>query len=225
MRIDKKVRLQILLQNTFFVILFIAAMGLLIFLSTKYSWQKDFTSSKRNSISQAGVDILDKLKGPVSITAFATPLDPRLGDIRKIIRDFIAPYQRKKSDLTIEFIDPTEQPKAAEANNIQLNGELVVKFGARSEHLTEFTEQAFVNLLMRLARAGERNIMFLEGHRERRLDGPANQDLGEFGKQLSNKGFKSSPLNLAIAQEIPARNSSKHKSFSINTAQNRFVKR
>ena len=34
--------------------------------------------------------------------------------------------------------------------------------------------------------------------------GVANHDLGEFGKQLGARGFKTNALNLAIAQEVPA---------------------
>ena len=36
------------------------------------------------------------------------------------------------------------------------------------------------------------------------MSGGANHDLGEFGKQLAAKGFKTNSLNLAIAQEVPA---------------------
>lgn len=204
MRIDKKVRLQLLIQNAFFVILFIAAMILLAVLAKQYNWQKDLTSAKRNSVSQASIDILNQLKGPVTITAYATPYDPQAGDIRKMIGDFMLPYQRKKSDLTLEFIDPTEQPKAAEADNVRMNGEMVVRYNGRNEHLTEITEQAFVNLLTRLARGSTRQIMSLEGHGERRIDGSSNLDISEFNRQLSNRGFKTAPLNLAIAQDIPS---------------------
>ncbi|MEK7771454.1 MAG: DUF4350 domain-containing protein, partial [Pseudomonadota bacterium] len=44
----------------------------------------------------------------------------------------------------------------------------------------------------------------LSGHGERRLDGSANYDLGEFGRQLRANGFNSQPLNLAIEQDVPA---------------------
>ncbi len=60
---------------------------------------------------------------------------------------------------------------------------------------------------MRLARADKRLIMALSGHGERKLDGMANYDLGEFGKQLDANGFGSQALNLAIAQNIPTNTS------------------
>jgi ABC-type uncharacterized transport system involved in gliding motility auxiliary subunit len=80
---------------------------------------------------------------------------------------------------------------------------LVVEYNGRSEHLTALTEQELTNLLLRLARSAERQVLYLDGHGERKLDGRANHDLGEFGSQLASKGFKVAPLNLALAQDIP----------------------
>ena len=60
------------------------------------------------------------------------------------------------------------------------------------------------NLLQRLARSQERIIAYLDGHGEPKLDGRANFDLGEFGRQLSTKGFHVQPVNLAVAQDMPA---------------------
>jgi ABC-type uncharacterized transport system involved in gliding motility auxiliary subunit len=47
-------------------------------------------------------------------------------------------------------------------------------------------------------------VLWLEGHGERKLDGIANHDLGEFGRQLQQKGVKVGSVNLALAQEVPA---------------------
>ena len=47
-------------------------------------------------------------------------------------------------------------------------------------------------------------LVLLDGHGERRINGIANHDLGEFGKQLNAKGFKTNSINLAMAPEVPA---------------------
>jgi ABC-type uncharacterized transport system involved in gliding motility auxiliary subunit len=144
--------------------------------------------------------VLTKLTGPIKVTVFAT----RQPEVRKPVQEFFASYQRVKPDLTVTLVDPREEPKLAQAAGIRADGESVIEYNQKSEHLTEYNEQSLVNLLMRLARAGERLAMALEGHGERRLTGVANHDLGEFGKQLSARGFKTNALNLAIAQEVPA---------------------
>ncbi|TCV84727.1 ABC-type uncharacterized transport system involved in gliding motility auxiliary subunit [Sulfurirhabdus autotrophica] len=203
MRLNKKMRLSLFLQNAAFVLLFLTLAGLLIYLSRDYQQQWDITQNSHNSLSSSSQTLLKQITGPVTITAYATEKDPQLGDIRKIIREFIAPYQRTKPDLTLNFIDPAEQPQVTRNAGVQANGELVVEYKQRSEHLTNLNEQALTNLLVRLARRKDRVVTFLEGHGERKLDGIANHDLGNFGNQLKTKGFKITSLNLAIAQDVP----------------------
>ena len=204
MHIDRRMRRRMWVQNGLFVVLFLAAVGLLAYLSHSYQRQWDVTQNTRNSLSEATLNTLRQMPGALAITAYATAQDPRLGDVRKLIRDFLAPYQRAKSDLALKFVDPSEQPQAARAAGVEINGEMVVEYGGRSEHLTALNEESVANLLMRLARGGERLIMYLDGHGERKLDGGANHDLGDFGRQLQLKGFKTLSLNLALAQDVPA---------------------
>ena len=203
MQVTSKLRSQLLVQNGVFVVLLIALVALLAFLAQEYRAEHDLTQNARNTLSQPAREVLAKLTGPIKVTVFATRQDVR-GDARKLIRDFLAPYQRLKPDLSVTFVDPREEPKLAQAAGVRVNGESVLEYNQRSEHLTDYNEQAFINALVRLARSSERLVMALEGHGERRLNGGANHDLGEFGKQLAAKGFKTTSVNLAAAQEVPA---------------------
>jgi ABC-type uncharacterized transport system involved in gliding motility auxiliary subunit len=202
-RTGRKVQLQLLAQNTVFAVLLIAAAVLAVWLLRDNKVQWDITLNKRTSLSQATRDVLGRMQGPLTITAYATTQDAMAGDVRATIREFIAPYQLAKKDLQLNFIDPREQPKETQAAGVRANGEMVVEYGKRSEHLTTLTEQAMANLLMRLARSQERLVMYVDGHGEPKLDGNANFDLGEFGRQLGNKGFKVQGLNLAVAPQVP----------------------
>ncbi len=201
--LNKKLRWHYLIQNGVFVILLLLLVMLLGYLATQTRLQWDVSQNGRNSLSEASVEILQKLQGPVQVTAYATEQHAQLGDIRKIIADFMALYQRVKPDLSLTFIDPVAQPILTQEADVQVNGEMVIKFNQRVEHLTAINEQAFSNALMRLARAEDKLIVALSGHGERRLDGNANYDLGEFGRHLRTNGFNSQPLNLAIEQDIP----------------------
>ncbi len=82
----------------------------------------------------------------------------------------------------------------------------MLEYHSRVEHLplADLNEQNFANLLMRLMRGANSLVLWLEGHGERRLDGIANHDLGEFGRQLQQRGLKLNSVNLALAQEVPA---------------------
>ena len=200
---SSKLRLQLLVQNGVFVVLLLAMAALLAYFAQQYRVERDITQNARNTVSQQAREVLGKLTGPVKVTTYAMRQEVR-GDIRKQIQTFLARYQQIKPDITLSFVDPREEPKLAQAAGIRLSGESVVEYNGKNEHLTDYNEQTFINALMRLMRSTERLVMALDGHGERRLNGIANHDLGEFGKQLGAKGFKTTSLNLGIAQEVPA---------------------
>jgi len=202
--VDKKLRMHWRVQNGVFVILLILFVALLGYVTWKTRIQWDVSQNGRHSLSHASAELLKKMNGPVSITVYATAQDAELGDIRKIIDEFLSRYQRAKPDFTVTFVDPAEQPKLAQDAGIQVNGEMVVAFKGRREHLTTFNEQALGTVLMRLARSSERLIVTLTGHGERKLDGAASHDMGEFGRQLATRGFRIETLNLSIDHDVPA---------------------
>lgn len=126
----------------------------------RYQW--DVSQNNRNSLSQASLDVINKMSGPIGVTVYATPQDVQLGDIRKIISNFLMIYQRVKPDLVFEFIDPIEQPDLAQEAGIRMNGEIIITFDHRSEHLTAINEQAFTNALMRLVRSEKSGLWFYQ---------------------------------------------------------------
>ena len=203
MKASARLQTQLFIQNGIFALLLIAAALLIIWLLRDNRMQWDLTQNQRNTLSKATLDVLKKMDGPINVTAYATLQDPQLGDIRRVIHDFVEPYQRTKRDFTLSFVDPREHPKETQTANVRSNGELIIQYGKRSEHLTNLNEQNMTNLLQRLARSQERVIVYLDGHGEPRLDGRTNFDLGDFGRQLGNKGFRIQPLNLAVAQDVP----------------------
>jgi hypothetical protein len=196
-------RLQDLAHHGLFVVLLVAASTLAAYLAREYRVEHDLTSSHRNTLAAATLDVLKQMDGPVTVTAYAMARDARGDQAHRRIEEFIQPYQRAKSDLTLTLVDPREQPKAAAQAGVRAPIELVVEYKRRTMHLTEFTEQAFTNVLTRLARGTERLVLWLDGHGERKLNGTANHDLGEFGRLLEAKGFRLSGLNLAVAQDVP----------------------
>ena len=191
------------LRNLLFVLLVLSGAGGLGYFANQHPLQRDITHNASNSLEPASVEVLNQLAGPISVTVYATEQDARLGDIRKIIRNFISLYQRYKPDINLTFIDPEKEPEKTRAANIRLNGEMVLEYAGRSEHLTHINEPILTATLLRLAHTRDQTVMYLDGHGERKLDGIANHDLGTFGAKLKQNGFRINSLNLAVAQEVP----------------------
>ena len=196
---------KLLFKNVAYAVLLLAAMSALYQLAARYQLQWDFTQSASNSLDTASVEVLKQLPGAINLTVYATGQDARLGDMQALIRDFISLYQRYKPDITLTFVDPVKNPEEARKINIQGNGEMVVEYGGRREHLvmSNLNEQSLTSLLLRLAHTKNQLLMYLDGHGERKLEGIGNHDLGEFGKKLQQNGFRLAPLNLTIAQDVP----------------------
>jgi ABC-type uncharacterized transport system involved in gliding motility auxiliary subunit len=206
MKTNRSLRLQMLLQNWLFVLIFLVLIVMLGYLASQYRAAKDITQANRNLLTQGSVNILNQMKGPVNVTVYATNDDANNGDtFRKGVVDFVARYQRAKKDIKLTFINPSEEPKLAQEAGVRVDGEIVVEFNKRTEHINPpVAEQEMTNLLVRLSRTNSQPVMYLDGHGERNLQGTKNHDLGEFGKQLESKGFKFANPDLTIAQGVPS---------------------
>lgn len=199
MRVTRKSRLQIRLQNVIFYILFLAFIGVAAWLSTQYVYKADWTYGHRNSLSTASVRLLKTLDKPLHFTAYvrATP------NLRQGLTRFVNKYQAVKPDTTLSFVNPETDPQAARHQGITANGELLIEYDGRSTKLTQISEADVSNAIERLARATTRYVVFLQGDGERNPRGQHNFDLGDFGSQLTQKGFRIENLNLAENPTIP----------------------
>ena len=199
MLISKKSRQQLRIANASFVLLFLAAVGLLQWLSLDYHLEFDWTQNNRHSLSPASLATLETLDKPLAISAYASV---RQGQ-RKVITDLVDRYRRHKSDIELEFIDPDKEPERVRKDNVQFDGEILLRYGDAKETLTGLTEESFTNALTRLGHRGERWLVFLAGHGERSPDSQRNFDLSTWANQLRKRGFKTKSLQLAENPQIP----------------------
>ena len=206
MKINHKLRFQMLAQSWLFIILFLALIFILGYLANQYHVAKDITQANRNILTTGSINVLKQMKGPVNITVFASNDEASSGEtFRKIMTGFISRYQREKKDIYLKFVNQAAEPKQTKEANIKEDGETVVEYNKRSEHITPpIAEQEMTNLLVRLSRTNTQPVMFLDGHGERHMQGVKNNDLGEFGKQLEAKGFRFVNVNLMLAQAVPS---------------------
>jgi len=200
MLVTHKTHRQAQIQHAIFLILLLSITGTLAWLSTRYNFETDLSESGRNTLSEASTALLNQLEDPVSITSYATEDE----NIRTSVTSIIKRYQRYKSDVSLLFVNPDLIPDEIRTLGIKLNGELLIEYQGRREQLKNISEQSVTNALQRLARSGERWLVFLDGHGERKAHGKANHDLGTWVQQLESKGFKAQAHNLANTPQFPA---------------------
>jgi ABC-type uncharacterized transport system involved in gliding motility auxiliary subunit len=199
MLVTRTSRRQLQLQNLIFVIGLLVVVGLLAWLSTRYTLQADWTRGGRNTLSIDSRQLLDEMPDVIHITAFAT----EGGVVREHILDLVGRYQRYRPQIELTFVNPDAEPERTRDLGISLDGELLIAYQGRSEKIQSLSEQSLTNALLRVARQKERKISYLTGHGERDLLGEANHDFGQFGKLLVQKGIELRRLNLAETGSIP----------------------
>lgn len=196
-------RIPLPLKNLAYTVALLVGAIAIYLLANHFSIQRDLTQNGRNSLEPASVRVVQELHGPVHVIVFSSGVEAKEGDIRPLVRQFLARYQRYKPDISLKFVDPAKHPGQARKADIRVNGEIVVEYGKRREHLAALNEEAFSSALLNLAHRRDQLIMYVTGHGERKLDGIANDDLGGFGRRLSQQGFHISSLDLAISPQVP----------------------
>lgn len=202
MDVTKKSRLHLRLQNLMFYISFLSVIGLLAYLSTKYNVEYDLTASNRHTLSDASIKVLQRMSQKINIRVFVRSNE--MQPTQKIITEKLSQYTRIKNDIEIEYINPDTNPDIIRKLGIKVDGEIIVEYNNRSEHLQYLSEELLTNSLLRLLRSSDTHILFVSGHGERKPDGKANYDLSAFTTYLNKTGIKTSKIDLNNTPVIPS---------------------
>lgn len=201
MEITKKNRNQLRIQNIIFIVLFSIVIGLLAWLSNQYRFEMDWTESNRNTLSDVSIKLLQQMPAPIKITTFIP--EGNLLSNRQYIKELVTKYKKYKSNITLEIINPDIAPDLVRKMKVTNYGEIVVEYEGRDEHINQLNEQTLTNVLQRLHRQGERRILFVTGHGERKPVGQANFDWNNFAGKLKVKGITTDLLKLNETPNIP----------------------
>lgn len=180
-------------------LLWLALAALVGFLSTRFGFRSDWSAAQRASLAPQTVELLQRLPGPVEAVSYAS----EGGNLRHAIAAFVERYRRHKDDLALRFVDPAADPAAMRELGVAVDGEIDLHYRGRRERLQRLDEKTFTNALLRLSRPQDRMVAFLSGNGERKPDGDANADLGQFTQLLLAQGVRCVPLVLGTGARIP----------------------
>lgn len=120
-------------------------------------------------------------------------------------RDLLDSYAAASDSFRYEFIDPDKRPELAEQYEITQYGTIHLAAGAESTRVTESTEEALTNALIRLSSAQRKVAYYVTGHGEPELDDSTGErGFGQAKAALSNEGWDVEPLPLGNLPDVPA---------------------
>jgi ABC-type uncharacterized transport system involved in gliding motility auxiliary subunit len=185
----------------------IAILGMLGFLAHRYPQKFDWSEQKVHTLSDQSQKTLAGLQQDVDVLVLVNKLD------EPPIRALLERYASASDRFLVDYADPNVRPGLLEQYGITAEdlgegrGLVRVAIGANSVELSEISEEAVTNALVKLTRTGEKVVYFLEGHGERAIEGePGQGRTGYAGvaTALRNENYRVETLLLAAQGEVPA---------------------
>jgi len=193
-------KLQKLLQQLVNGLLIAIVIGLLGWLSVHYKIEADWTANHRNTLTTGSQKLLKQLSGPIKFVDF----DYANAETKPDVQQWVDRYHHFKSDVGVEFVDPSREPGKVKEYEVQQPGEVVLEYQGRREHLRSLSEPVITGALQRMTDSGEHFIVFLQGHGERSLEADGKDtSFDQFVAALKDKGLQAEPLNLVKTPKIP----------------------
>lgn len=192
-------------------VLGLVILGLLGFLSVRYSHRFDLSEAGVHTLSAQTTDLLEGLDEKVSITAFF------LESEAPAVRDLLDRYAYASDKIDLSFVDPNSAPGLVQELGLSTEdlAKGVVRISLSSGEattLTEFSEPAITNALLKLVKSTGKKVYFLAGHNEREIESaePREQGFasgpdswGRAADALVNETYEVESLILATMQDIP----------------------
>ncbi len=200
MNINSKTQQWMKIQNIIFYVLVIVVIVLVAQFSLKTNVHMDWTANSRNSLSNTTKTFLAQLDKPITIQAFVSENN----EFKPSLNTLLNRYLEHNKNLIIHYVDPDFSPDLVRTLKIQQQGEMVVSFEGRQQHVFDLSEQSLTNALIAVSRQKQQWLVFIEGHGERTPLHQANFNLSTWGETLKKKGLSLQSLNLIKHGDIPS---------------------
>jgi ABC-type uncharacterized transport system involved in gliding motility auxiliary subunit len=181
-----------------------ALLGILILINVAVfqnpkSW--DLTEDRQYSLAPETIAALHALNADVRLVGFYSQ---ERADARESLRPLLQQYQEESGgQVSVEFIDPREQPFLAQEFGVTRDASLVVAMGSASEVTSAASEQEITGAIIRLANPGSRAVYFVTGHGERDLQGSDELGYDQLRQALEAKNYSVQDLSLLITPQVP----------------------
>lgn len=179
------------------VIVALAIVVAVNYLSTRQNKRWDLTANRQNSLSEQTVKVLQNLDAPVKFTVF-----DRQTDLDRF-RSRLDEYEYNSRQVSVEYIDPDTRPVVAREFDVQTYGTVVLDYKGRRERVTSDSEQDLTNALIKAISGMERTVYFLQGHGEKDPTRTERDGYGAVAEALRRDNYKVERLVLAQQKDVP----------------------
>ena len=178
---------------------FLGILVLLNVLAARHNKKWDATAQKLYTLSDQTLKVLRGLKKDVTATAFYADA----GGDRDAMKRLLDGYKDETPHLRVTFVDPDRTPELARRYAIREYGTTVFESGDQSYRVTQATEEAATNALVRVTREGRKSVYFVSGHGEHSLGDTQRSGYSSAKRVLEDQGYAVKELLLVRDAEVP----------------------
>jgi gliding motility-associatede transport system auxiliary component len=185
-----------------YTVAFVGVIVALNYLSALHHRRLDMTSEKVFSLSSQSVKVVKNLKQPLKLIGFFQ------GGANQQARELYQMYAYASPKVSFEIVDPVKHPELAEKYKISVNNTTHIQYGtgpdASGTNVTQLSEQALTNSIIRVTKSTKKVIDFLDGHGEADIDDTSAGDgMGLLRTALEGEGYQVQKLLLASKPKVP----------------------
>jgi ABC-type uncharacterized transport system involved in gliding motility auxiliary subunit len=185
--------------NSSIITLVVLALVVIVYLVLmNHTKRVDLTQTKKFSLSEQTVKILDKLEGPVKAYAFLSKQQDATS-----ITELFTEYKYHYKDFDFEIVDPDLNPGLVEDMGIEQYGDVVVSYGGKTEELKSKNEEGLTNALIKLSNVEVKKVYFITGHGERDLDDYSKDGYDKIKAAIKSENYDVEEILLLRAEKVP----------------------
>ncbi len=181
------------------IVLFTSIVVIIQALSARHGLRFDLTRNKRFSLAEQTINVTGTLQRDLELYGFYKQSDPD----RERAKDLFAELSHVSSRIRFEFIDPDRDPAKTEAMGVTSYGTIVVRYGEKRQELTDLSEEALTNALLKVTRDAPKTIYFVVGHGEKDLTNEEPNGYAVLKKAVENENYGVKTVSLFDEPAVP----------------------
>jgi len=182
---------------TVYVIIVVAALGLVNWLAQRYNKSVDTTANKRFSLSDQTEKIVKELKQPVVISYW-----DRSSSFPQA-KDLLDRYDNLSGDLAVRYVDIDKNPQEARAAGIRQLGTVSIQVGTKRDEAKSLTEEEITGAIIRSLKGSSRTLCFITGSGEAQLDDSGREGYAGLKQIVERDNYKTRTISLLEKAEVP----------------------
>ena len=173
-----------------YTLVFVAILAAANWLGVQYNETYDATERKLYSLSDQTHKILDGLERDVTISYF-----DRTSQF-VAAQDMLRRYENASSRVSVEYVDPDEDPIKTEAMNVRTYGTLILNIDGVRHEASSLSEQDITNAIITAIKGQEKTACVVTGHGESSSDDMDRNGLANAVSRMEDANYHHQQVSL-----------------------------